>query len=112
MPVNPDNIAAAQNERFARITPEYVLIYVKRKLNGVPEITDKNINVMSERDKRWLDDCNMALIGEEVVHGRNNFISEMSGKIEALERALVREKKAVERDERDNAERNGRDKVN
>ena len=99
MPVNADNMEMAQKERFSRITPEYVLIYVKRRISDFPEITDKNIDIMSDKDRQWLSDCNMALIGEEVTRGRNDFLSDLSVKITELERALVREKEQVERNE-------------
>ena len=108
MAVNTDSMALAQKERFARITPEYILVYVKRRMTGLPEITEKNTDIMSDKDRQWLRDCNMALIGEEVAHGRNDFISEMSRKVEELERALVRQKELVENDAE---QRNGRDQI-
>ena len=92
MPVKNENIQDAQTERFSRITPEYVLIYTRHVKKDLPEITDKNIKVLSDSDRQWLSDCNMALIGEEVSRGSNEFVAEMSRKIAELEKALVKEK--------------------
>ena len=96
MKVTPENMSLAHQERFARITPEYVLVYTKHKHTVFAEITDENVKILSDKDRQWLMDCNMALIAEEVVNGKNDFVAEMSVKIAELEKALVREKELIE----------------
>lgn len=93
--VDDDSISYAQNVRFGRITRDYVLVYVPAKLSGWPEITDENINILAANDRKWLFNCNMTLISEEMAKKSSDFGVDMSNAIEELEKALKAEKEKL-----------------
>lgn len=99
MNVSEESMAIAQDERFSRITPRYVLVYAKRKHPewGGAEITEQDISILTPADRRWLTDCNMALIATEISDNRSSFVSNLEIKIAELEKALIREKEMVDR---------------
>lgn len=96
--VNQDNVAEAQNHRFSRITPLYLLIYSENKLsesNSV-EITEKDIERLTSADRDWLLGCNMALIVEDAKRREKEISISIGEKIERLEKALEEASKQSE----------------
>ena len=90
MPVNEDNLTACVDERFMRITTDYMLVYKQGK--KVPadavEVTERELRRLTAADERWLFDCNLTLLGEEVAEKTPEIIRNLSDKMTALETAL------------------------
>ncbi len=93
--ISDNNVEFAGEQRFSLITPDYLLIYTTDKVKGWPEITDDNIYVLTERDRKWLFECNMELIAEEIAERGGRFGIDMEKAIEELENALKREKESL-----------------
>lgn len=91
-----EHTAGIHNERFNRITQEYIFVYTMREMNGWAEITDENANVLSQQDREWLFGCNMVLIAEEMKDKNNKFGVDMNTVIEELEKALQKERNLLE----------------
>lgn len=102
--VDDDSIRYAQNVRFGRITRDYVLVYVPAKLSGWPEITDENVEIITAKDRKWLFNCNMTLISEEMAKKSSDFGVDMSNAIEELEKALKAEKEKLTNEQQTESE--------
>ena len=75
--------------------PEYLLIYTSETVKGWPEITDDNINILTDKDRQWLFDCNMELIAEELAKRSEKFGIDMDIAVAELEKALSQEKESL-----------------
>ena len=84
-----ENIKAVENKRFYRITSGYILLYERyqRKTN-YNAIGDSELSYLSYADKRWLLDCNFAIIAEETEKHKDEVASYMGLMIDRLEEAL------------------------
>ena len=103
MPVGAKEIEAAEKERFARITPLYVLVYTDSAppTDNSVEITEDDVERLSGSDRDWLLLCNMALIAEDAKRREKEISSTLGEKIERLERALEEASNKNEREEID-----------
>lgn len=90
-----ENVEFAKSKRFNRITTEYLLIYTSETVKGWPEITDNNINILTDKDRQWLFDCNMELIAEELAKRSEKFGIDMDIAVAELEKALSQEKESL-----------------
>ncbi len=95
--VDKDGMAEAAEQRFSRITPFYILVYV----NGEPpkdavEITQTETHRLSRQDEQWLLDCNMVILAEEAKKHEGEITADMNRRIERLEAALKAEKYKLE----------------
>lgn len=73
------NFRMAIDERFSRITPLYILIYTRKRMHGVAEITDANAKQeLSKADQEWLQGCNWTLLKEHAERNPNKLKEAMS----------------------------------
>lgn len=99
--LSEDNLKNIENERFYRITQEYMLVYTSAniKKKSFIEVTENELGRLTERDKDWLLDCNMILIAEASKQNEKNILKSVNEQIIILEKAL--EKEQAELTERD-----------
>ena len=89
-------VEIAAQERFARVTPYYILIYTKsRKPVGAIDIADGEEKRLSDEDERWLIDCATAILAEEIEKNKPKLFDTLSERIEELERELARRKEEM-----------------
>ena len=99
--VNEQTIEYAKRERFARITPRYILIYKDKEiiegevLCPCIIIRESEINHLTEADKSWLFNCNLNIIAEEASKNEDVLLQNLSDTIEKLEKALDEEAKKL-----------------
>ena len=96
MEATMENIAMVQKERFYRITPTYILFYKKKcRKKGEQcynKIGESELGYLTEDDIRWLEDCNVVLLAEDVVKHREEITADMGSMVDRLEKALREEK--------------------
>ena len=97
--VTDETVGIAESGRFSRITADYLLVYTKTKMKDWPEITDDNVSILTNADRKWLFECNMELIAEEMSKTENNFGVDMQRTIDELEKALNRERELIKNNE-------------
>ena len=97
LPTTEENVRRAEKERLSRITVDYVLIYKSGKpVKDAAEITDAEAYRLTEAERRWLFDSNLALIMEESKNNVDGIMESFSKKLDALEAALEKQKQAEE----------------
>lgn len=95
--ITAENVAKAENQRFCRITSEYILIYTcGRKPYGSVEITTRETKRLTANDRLWLQDCNAVLIVERTKEKQDEIAAGLSEKLELFETELKREKEKLE----------------
>lgn len=99
--VGRKSVERAAGERFARVTPYYVLIYTTDEPpKGAIELSVDDIDRLSSDDNRWLFDCNIAILAEMSEKRRPEVMQSLSERIERLEQELARKKQELENKER------------
>lgn len=97
LPTTDETVRRAEKERFSRITVDYVLIYKPGKpVKDAAEITDAEAYRLTEAERRWLWDCNVALIVDATKENMGGIMQNLSEKVDALEAALEKQKQAEE----------------
>ena len=96
LPLTEENVRKAESKRFSRITVDYVLIYNAGLLRGGVEITEAEAYRLTEAERRWLRDCNLALIAEKTRENMGGVLQSLSEKVNALEEALKKQKEIEE----------------
>ena len=96
LPMNEESVRKAERERFSRITGDYVLIYRTGRMSKAVEVTESETHRLTEAERRWLYDCNMALIAEATHENMGGVLQSLSAKVDALEKALAEQKEAEE----------------
>lgn len=99
--LNRRNVELAADERFSRVTPNYVLIYTTgAKPDGSIGVAAWEVDQLSEADRVWLYDCNTAILAEESEKRKPEVIRSISERMERLEEELRKlkdeEKKGTE----------------
>lgn len=93
-----DAIKVAEQERFHRITADYVLIYTdKESISKSIEITNEHADKLSANDLQWLSDCLTVVLTENNVQTKAADI--MAEKIKKLEEALEAEQDKINKGE-------------
>lgn len=88
-----DAVEAATKQRFSRVGTEYVLIYAAKKPRlPCAEVTEDEVHRLTGAEMQWLTDCNTTLIFEETARQGTAIMQSMTDKIDALEKALKRQK--------------------
>lgn len=98
--VNDETMAKAAQERFSRITPQYILIYRKTKPRTMQcvEIKGKDTERLTSRDRLWLRDCIMALMTEAAAKSKEQSKKRLAELVDALEQALREEQEKLEKE--------------
>lgn len=96
--VSRKTVALVAQERFARVTPYYVLIYTQgEKPEGAIEIADGEEKRLSDQDERWLIDCAIVILAEEIEKHKPELFEALSERIQELEAELQRRKEELEK---------------
>lgn len=90
---NEDGIRQAAQERFARITPFYILVYCKDGTapKGGIEMTQTETHRLSSQDEQWLLDCNIAILAEETKRNEAEIGKRIKEKMQKVEELLKSE---------------------
>ena len=91
MPTTAEGTAALEGQRFSRITADYTLIYTADE--QVPEdwvvLADDDAGRLTVEDRRWLNDCNAALIAEEAAKQKPRIIRCLADLLDEIERNMA-----------------------
>lgn len=89
--VNKDGIETASKERFCRITPFYILIYVEsgKEPKDAIEITQTETHRLSKKDEQWLLDCNIVILAEEAKRHEAEITADLQNRMKRLEEILA-----------------------
>lgn len=99
--VDRKSIEAAMRERFNRITPDYILVYTDGKQPEHSIIMEEDDSKrLNDADVRWLLDCNVVIIAEEMKRREPELSEKISERIDALEAALRAEKEKMMKEEK------------
>jgi len=91
--LNDENIALVSACRFYRITADYILLYeCNQRFTNYNAIGNSELSYLTYADKRWLLDCNMAIIAEETERQKDKIANSMGLMIDKLEQALREER--------------------
>lgn len=96
LPTTDETVRKAEKARFSRITVDYVLIYKTGKMQNAVEVTESEAHRLTEAERRWLLDCNLALIAEKTRENMGGVLQSLSEKVDALEEALKKQKEIEE----------------
>lgn len=92
LPYTVEAVRTAERERFSRIAADYILIYTHRKRADGVEITNTEAHRLSAPERRWLYDCNTALIAEQSRRQQGEILQSLSDKIDKLEISLRKQR--------------------
>ena len=91
MPTTAEATATIEGQRFSRITADYTLIYTADE--KTPEewviLSDGDAGRLTPEDRRWLNDCNAALIAEEAARQRPRIIRKLADLLDDIERNMA-----------------------
>lgn len=91
IPTTAEGTAAIEGQRFSRITADYTLIYTDDE--QIPEgwviLEAGDAGRLTAEDRRWLNDCNAALIAEEAARQRPRIIRKLADLLDDIERNLA-----------------------
>ncbi len=95
--VDKNGMEQAAEQRFSRITPFYILVYVNGDApEGAVEITQTETHRLSKQDERWLLDCNVVILAEAARKHEKDIAADMSRRLDRLEAALKHEMERME----------------
>lgn len=96
-PVSAETVRRAADERFSRITTEYILIYRRTKPKNLPcvEIKGADTARLTERDRAWLKDSILVLLAEAAAKAQEKSKERMNELIDNLEDALREEQERM-----------------
>lgn len=102
-PVNPETIRKAADERFSRMTADYILIYRTRKPRALPcvEVRGSDLNRLTERDRAWLKDSILVILTEAAARSRDETRERMNVLMDNLEEALREEQEKLGKEDED-----------
>lgn len=89
MPTTPAALDGMGPQRFARITPDYSLVYTdKEKPHGSVEMKEEDATRLTAADENWLLSCNLTLIKEEIERKKPELLMRLAEKLENMEALL------------------------
>lgn len=91
-----ENVNYASSFRFARVTPEYILIYTQRSRIKPPvgraaEVKENDISLLSKMDEAWLFDCGVSLFADFAARQTREDADRLNNMINRLEKELEAE---------------------
>lgn len=91
IPTTAEATAEVEGQRFSRITADYTLIYTDD--DPIPEswviLEDGDAGRLTAEDRRWLNDCNAALIAEEAARQKPRIIRRLADLLDDIERNMA-----------------------
>lgn len=87
-----ENVEAAAEGRFQRVTSRYILRYTEKKL-GKPwmEVAGEDLKRLTKQDEEWLWDCGKALAAEILAKRKKESGQRMADLLDRLEQELRKE---------------------
>lgn len=88
-----ENVDYAATHRFARVTPDYILIYTNKTRLKPPtgkaaEIKKDDLNALTRLDEAWLFDCGITLLAERAMTNKAEGLKRLSEMVYRLETEL------------------------
>lgn len=85
-----ENVEYAAKHRFARVTPDYILIYTDKSrlrppVGNAVKVRKNDLKKMTAQDETWLFDCGASLLAEHTAKDADGLkrLSEMVDRLEA-----------------------------
>lgn len=101
-PFNQESARAALEEAYSKASRTHVLIYKKgKKPEGYKEITDENLHLLPDADRKWLYETNIEVMRTFVAKHKKEAEKAQKNFLEEFERELEVERKKLKDQERD-----------
>ncbi len=99
-PFNQGTAQIALNEKYARATPDYVMIYNKgEKPEGFKEMTEAELHLLPPDGLKWLREVNVVIIQvfykermEEMERANKKFMEDFEKELQAEREKLLKQK--------------------
>ena len=99
-PFNSETAQIALNEKYARATPDYVMLYNKGECpKGYKEMTDAELHLLPKDGLKWLNEINILVIQEfykarmdEMERANRKFMEEFEKELQAEREKLLKQK--------------------
>lgn len=99
-PFNSETAQIALNEKYARATPDYVMIYNKGECpEGYKEMTEEALHLLPKDGLKWLNEVNLLVIQEftkermdEIERANRRFMEAFENELKAEREKLLRKK--------------------
>lgn len=99
LPVGRESVRyVTENERFCRITSDYILVYTDTCFGNIKhaEITEKEFARMTEQDIQWFKDVCVAVVSDAVSKNQYEVIKNITEMLERFEEELEAEQEKLE----------------
>lgn len=107
-PTTAEATAMTEGKRFSRITPDYTLVYTDEEMpDGWLFLAEEDAESLSQEDRRWLNDCNVALIAEEVARQKPKIVHRLADLLDEIEKRLKQNEEGANAE---NGDRNDNEK--
>ena len=98
LPCSGGNVEYAASFRFARVTPDYILIYVQRKRLNPPdgkcaEIKAADMPRLTKTDEAWLFDCAFSTFADIAAKSGKAGAERLAEMVDRLEEELEAERR-------------------
>ena len=95
MRADEQGIKAAASTRFARVTPEYVLLYVPgiEIFDNAVEVKAEDLHRLTSRDQTWLFNCAAALAIERIKDKSDAIAADLGKMVDDFAAELEKESK-------------------
>lgn len=93
-----ENLKVAEQERFYRVTPGYILVYRRSRrklLTGAKEIAKSNIRILSDADRAWLNECNLTVLKDYARAHQQKILKDSNAFLDSIERELQVEREKL-----------------
>lgn len=95
--VNPDTIQTAMNSKYGRINGRYALVYkTGRCPNGYKRMTEPAISMLSDDDRKWIDEVNWEILNEFSIEYQDAVNKGVKGFAEKFDAALKTQREEME----------------
>lgn len=85
-PTTAEATEETEKQRFSRTTADYTLVYTAQAMpDGWLLLAEEDAGRLTPEDRRWLDDCNTALIAEDVARNKPRIVRKLADLLEAIE---------------------------
>ena len=84
-----ENVDFASSFRFARVTPEYILVYVQKKRINPPhgkaiEVKEDVISLLKDLDVAWLFDCGTSIFADIATEHKKENVDRLTYMVNRL----------------------------
>lgn len=96
----PETLEIAMSTAYARVNGGYILVYKKGKAPvGYKEVTEPALHMLSEDDRKWLDDINVTIMEAFALEHAESEEKGIKKFAERFEEALKAQRRKMGEDE-------------